>query len=445
MVIRRAVLAALLAALCVPADALAWTWPATGPVLQQFAFDRTQPYAAGQHRGIDIGAPSGGAVVAPAGGIVTFAGTVPTSGKCLTITTADGYAVTLTHLGSMSVTVGATVAERDVVGAIGPSGDAEVDGPYVHLGIRIASDENGYFDPAPLLPAAASPPPPDTAPPAPVAAAPSPPADPAPVTPPSTSTAAPPTVDASAPTAPDAETAAGGRQPAPTSAPIGAPQTTGSPAEARPATAGLRIASTRPGRMHVRVAVAATRTKGRRPANAVATSPHRRSILRRSPTHGRRSHRSDQGDRAAGAASARPRPARRRHATRDPDPTCSGPCPRPHASCGGCRHRRELAPPDTARRLADRRRAADDPARWCSEARSYHRPCVDAAEDPGRTGLAVCGRVPPHRSRGGARRTGGRVRAVSPAARERRSHGQRDGRARNARDGCRRPGGTFVR
>ena len=131
----------------------AWSWPVEGPVLQPFAYDEAHPYASGQHRGIDIGADAAGeTVVAPAAGTVSFAGSVPTSGKSVTIDTADGYAVTLTHLGSLGVAKGSQVAEQDPVGTIGPSGTPEVDGPYLHLGIRVAADPNGYVDPLGLLP-----------------------------------------------------------------------------------------------------------------------------------------------------------------------------------------------------------------------------------------------------------------------------------------------------
>jgi hypothetical protein len=134
----------------------AWSWPIQGPVVRPFSFDEAHPYAAGQHRGIDIGADAAGEVVAaPAGGTVSFAGTVPTNGKSVTIETTDGYAVTLTHLGSIGVAKGATVAERDPVGTVGPSGTPEEAGPYVHLGIRVATDPNGYVDPVDLLPASA--------------------------------------------------------------------------------------------------------------------------------------------------------------------------------------------------------------------------------------------------------------------------------------------------
>jgi Peptidase family M23 len=134
--------------------AYAWSWPVQGPVLTPFAYDEAHPYAAGQHRGIDIGADSTGeTVVAPAAGTVTFAGTVSTNGRTVTIETADGYSVTLTHLGSIAVGKGTGVSEQDTVGTVGPSGTPEVDAPYVHLGIRVTSDPNGYLDPLRFLPA----------------------------------------------------------------------------------------------------------------------------------------------------------------------------------------------------------------------------------------------------------------------------------------------------
>ncbi|HET9115452.1 MAG TPA: peptidoglycan DD-metalloendopeptidase family protein [Gaiellaceae bacterium] len=137
---------------CAPA-AHAWSWPVQGPVLQPFAYDESHPYAAGQHRGIDIGADGAGErVVAPAGGTVSFAGSVPTNGECVTIQTPDGYTVTLTHLGTLLVAKGTSVTEGEAVATIGPGGTPELDRPYVHLGIRTTADSNGYLDPLGLLP-----------------------------------------------------------------------------------------------------------------------------------------------------------------------------------------------------------------------------------------------------------------------------------------------------
>ncbi|MFN2469748.1 MAG: murein hydrolase activator EnvC [Gaiellaceae bacterium] len=143
-----AVVLALVAAPC----AAAWSWPAQGPVLRSYA-NVDNPYAAGQHRGIDIGAAAGEPVRAPAAGEVAFAASVPTHGRTVTIRTPDGWAVTLLHLGAIVVARGASVREGEVVGSIGPSGDAELPQPYVHLGIRHPQQPNGYVDPLSLLPA----------------------------------------------------------------------------------------------------------------------------------------------------------------------------------------------------------------------------------------------------------------------------------------------------
>ena len=143
--------------ICAPV-AQAWSWPVHGPVLQPFSYDEAHPYASGQHRGIDIGATAqGDPVIAPASGTVSFAGFVPTSGESLTIQTADGYSVTLTHLGSLVVAKGATLAEGDTVASVGSSGTPEQSVPYVHLGVRLTADQFGYLDPLGLLPAAPAP------------------------------------------------------------------------------------------------------------------------------------------------------------------------------------------------------------------------------------------------------------------------------------------------
>ena len=143
----RTLIACLVAALALAPGAQAWSWPTEGPVLRPFLFGGEDPQAPGQHRGIDVGGSVGEPVHAPAAGLVSFAGTVPGGGRTITIRTADGYAVTLLHLGSIGVARGTEVAEGAVVGAVGSSGDPEVDVPYVHLGIRVADQEDGYLDP----------------------------------------------------------------------------------------------------------------------------------------------------------------------------------------------------------------------------------------------------------------------------------------------------------
>ena len=96
-------------------------------------------------------------LIASAIAVFCIAGWLPGNGRTVTIKTADGYAVTLLHLGSIAVAADDGVAEGEAVGTIGPSGDAEVEVPYVHLGVRRADDPKGYLDPLTLLPARPAP------------------------------------------------------------------------------------------------------------------------------------------------------------------------------------------------------------------------------------------------------------------------------------------------
>jgi murein DD-endopeptidase MepM/ murein hydrolase activator NlpD len=100
--------AAAIASLIVIPVAAGWAWPADGPVLRPFSLAEDR-YAAGQHRGIDIGEAVGAPVRAPAAGTVSFAGPVPGGGRAVTILTADGYAITLLQLGSTVVAPGGVV------------------------------------------------------------------------------------------------------------------------------------------------------------------------------------------------------------------------------------------------------------------------------------------------------------------------------------------------
>ena len=471
---RRVFPAAVLAALFFVPGAGAWAWPAAGDVVQPFSFDPAHPYAAGQHRGVDIAGDAGSTVVAPEGGTVSFAGTVPTSGKSVTILTGDGYAVTLTHLGSVLVTKGAVVAEGDAVGTIGASGDPEVATPYVHLGIRIASDEEGYLDPAGFLPTrVASPPPPE--------------AVPSPAPPPTTPTTG------DAPTAPAAPVAAA----VPTAV---AAASTGSPLTTDPsdAPAAAPVATPLPSPRPATVESAQPRPRVQRPARAAARdSAAVASVLQSTPSH---------------AAPATPTVARPVHDTVYPRRAShSHPARASHPAAAAvtrARHattrRASLAPP-RATRAADisaprggRVPVAADPRRPTTGGlRLPHEPVVlvspghrrpghrlpgtvaiavllafavlgggllglrrrsgarpvrmiaanveRAEEGLGGACLAVCGGTPAPRPRGGVRRSVRRLRAVPPPQGERRPHGQRNGRARYAGDGDRRSRGEVLR
>src|SRR3712207_3937261 len=82
-------LLALAAVAGAPATAAAgWTWPLRGSVITSYR-NGADPYAGGQHRGIDIAGRVGTPVVAAVGGTVRFAGTAGSSGRTVSVRTDD--------------------------------------------------------------------------------------------------------------------------------------------------------------------------------------------------------------------------------------------------------------------------------------------------------------------------------------------------------------------
>jgi hypothetical protein len=150
-----ATLTALLAALLLaPSDALAagdWKWPVAGEVVTQF-HNGTDPYAAGQHRGVDIAAPVGSRVVAATAGTIAYAGVVGSSGLTVAERTADGtYELSYLHLSAVAVRRGQSVAAGDALGAVGTTGRRSIEQPHLHFGVRDAADRHAYVDPLRFL------------------------------------------------------------------------------------------------------------------------------------------------------------------------------------------------------------------------------------------------------------------------------------------------------
>jgi peptidase M23-like protein len=178
-----ALTAALALASAVPAQA-AWVWPVEGDVITPYR-NGTDPYASGQHRGIDIAAAAGAPIVAAAGGDVRFAGTAGSSGLTISIRTRDGYDTSYLHLSTLAVRAGARVSAGERIGAVGTTGTRSATTPHLHFGVRDAGTDHSYHDPLTFLPpppAAPTPHPPAPTPaPAPEPAGPAPaPARPAP-------------------------------------------------------------------------------------------------------------------------------------------------------------------------------------------------------------------------------------------------------------------------
>ena len=127
-----------------PSASAGWEWPVRGPVVR--GFDPPEdPFGAG-HRGIDIAAPVGTVVVAPAAGTVAFAGMV---GGHLFVTLDHGGELTSTYswISSTSVRKGDTVTAGQPFAVTG-TGHPGASVPHLHFGVRLAG---AYVDPLAYL------------------------------------------------------------------------------------------------------------------------------------------------------------------------------------------------------------------------------------------------------------------------------------------------------
>jgi murein DD-endopeptidase MepM/ murein hydrolase activator NlpD len=134
--------------LATPAHAGSWRRPVDGALLEAFHIGRN-PYAAGQHRGVDLAAPLGSAVRSACSGRVSFSGRLPGGG--LTVSTRCGSLIaTYQHLATAAVTRGEPVAAGARLGTVGRSGRPRGPAPHVHLGVREAASGR-YLDPLSLF------------------------------------------------------------------------------------------------------------------------------------------------------------------------------------------------------------------------------------------------------------------------------------------------------
>ena len=101
------------------------------------------------HKGIDLAAPRGSAVMASHDGTIIYTGSgFKGYGKMIMIESNDGWATLYGHLDIIVVYEGKKVRQGEVIGALGNTGRSS--GPHLHFEIR---QLNGPLDPLPLLPA----------------------------------------------------------------------------------------------------------------------------------------------------------------------------------------------------------------------------------------------------------------------------------------------------
>jgi murein DD-endopeptidase MepM/ murein hydrolase activator NlpD len=111
-------------------------WPVEGHVTSKFG-PRTSPFTGQpqQHTGIDIAAPPGTPIRAPADGIVTFAGTLPGYGHVVVLTHGYGFKTFYGHNQRNQVSKGQTVKRGQVIALVGNTGYST--GAHLHYEVLL--------------------------------------------------------------------------------------------------------------------------------------------------------------------------------------------------------------------------------------------------------------------------------------------------------------------
>ena len=116
--------------------ALPSRWPVRGPVNSSFGA-RSSPWSAKSefHSGLDIGAPVGTEVRAPAPGVVVFAGAHPEYGQAIIVDHGNDTKSLYGHLSRLGVHVNQTIHRGDVIALTGNTGRSS--GPHLHYEIQV--------------------------------------------------------------------------------------------------------------------------------------------------------------------------------------------------------------------------------------------------------------------------------------------------------------------
>ncbi len=123
-------------------------WPVLGRITSRFGETR-QVFSSGgtkPHRGLDIAAPAGTAILAPADGVVRFAGWGLQYGRFISIDHGYGFSTMYGHLQEFSVKTGSKVKKGQMIGKVGLSG--KTNGPHLHYVLCLHGNP---VNPAPFL------------------------------------------------------------------------------------------------------------------------------------------------------------------------------------------------------------------------------------------------------------------------------------------------------
>ena len=113
-----------------------FVWPVQGRISGRFGNQRVYNGSPkSPHSGMDIAAPQGTPVLAPAAGVVTFANAdLYLTGGTVLLDHGHGVSSNFLHLSRIDVQVGDRVAQGQVIGAVGATGRAT--GPHLHWGMN---------------------------------------------------------------------------------------------------------------------------------------------------------------------------------------------------------------------------------------------------------------------------------------------------------------------
>ena len=116
------------------ASGFIWPCPSSHRITSYFG-PRPQPTpgASTNHKGIDIGASYGSAIVASASGRVTTATYSSSAGNYVVISHGDGMSTVYMHCSALYVSVGQTVSQGETIAAVGSTGYST--GNHLHFGV----------------------------------------------------------------------------------------------------------------------------------------------------------------------------------------------------------------------------------------------------------------------------------------------------------------------
>ncbi len=110
--------------------------PAKGPISSPFGLKRFfNEQARRPHSGIDIAAPRGSNIIAPADGEVILTGEFFFNGNSIFIDHGQGLITMYCHMDQLDIAMGDTVKAGDVIGKVGSTG--RVTGPHLHWTVSL--------------------------------------------------------------------------------------------------------------------------------------------------------------------------------------------------------------------------------------------------------------------------------------------------------------------